>query len=141
MTDKAAFIRQLPGHRQTDLNKGMKKSLNECQKLPLGNSKKSRSENSDTIMTNNLQSSSGSYESMRLLIERQERDLGELREFANLERESLQFHVLDQQERINSFLKIQSETQVRDTENCQNQDRVSSHNGRVGVHKVMSLAA
>ena len=69
---------------------------------------------------------------MRLLIERQERDLGELREFANIERESLQFHVLEQQERINTFLKIQSETQLSDKENRQTQNRGLSHNNRGG---------
>lgn len=103
--------------------------------LPFGDSKESRSENSDS-MKNNHQLSSGGYESMRMLIERQERDLGELREFANLERESLQFHVLEQQERINTFVKIQSETQLSVKENCQIRKKSLSYNNRGGSRKV-----
>jgi hypothetical protein len=103
--------------------------------LPFGNSKESRLENSD-ILKNSHQLSSSSYENMRLLIERQERDLGELREFANLERESLQFHVQEQQEQINTFLKVQSETHLRDKGSSQIQNRRLSHNNLGESQKV-----
>lgn len=113
----------------------LQKPTAEFPTLTLGDSKESRSENSDS-MKNNHQLSSGSYESMRMLIERQERDLGELREFANLERESLQFHVLEQQDRINTFEKIQSETQLSAKENCQIRKRSLSNNDHGGSRKV-----
>jgi hypothetical protein len=131
MTEKSSLIGQIQMRKRSNLDMNLSKPTAECTIISSGNPKESRSENSVT-MKNSHQLSSGSYESMRLLIERQERDLGELREFANIERESLQFHVLEQQERINTFLKIQSETQLSDKENRQTQNRGLSHNNRGG---------
>ena len=56
-----------------------------------------------------------SYESMRLLVERKDRDLIELREFANLERESLR-SALDEQQRI-SNLNLNNKIGINQTQN------------------------
>ena len=45
-----------------------------------------------------------SYESMRLLVERRDRDLNELREFADLERETLVSDLSEQRQKYNSHL-------------------------------------
>ena len=57
-----------------------------------------------------------SYDSMRSLVERRDRDLDELREFANIERESLECmlqeqkcQLLEQQQQIDSHMKKQEE--------------------------------
>jgi hypothetical protein len=138
MTDKTALICQMPMRKRPNLDMDLSKPSTECSTLlPFGYTKESRSENSDTLK-NSHQLSSSNYENMRLLIERQERDLGELREFANLERESLQFHVLEQQEQINAFLKVQSETHLSDKERGQTQNRRLSLNNLGESQKVKS---
>ena len=48
------------------------------------------------------------YESMRSLVERKDRDLDELREFANLERESMRNSMDEEQEKLNLNPKCQA---------------------------------
>ena len=56
--------------------------------------------------------SSMSYESMRLLLERRDRDLLELREFADFERESFVSDLSEQQQRLTSHVDNKTATDI-----------------------------
>lgn len=79
--------------------------------------------------------SSMSYESMRLLVERRDRDLNELREFANIERESLESQLFEQQQQID--LHMSTENSVNSShKNGVKMDEERSSNNEVESNKV-----
>ena len=74
------------------------------------------------LTRNNPQKASdSSYESLRLLVKRKDRDLDELREFVNLERESFISRMEEQQDEINCHVMRHQNVVSEETQNVATQ--------------------